>query len=160
MRKSSGPRARIIPDVVEEQRLVVLNRDDTIRSAIDAMALHLTGAVLIVDASQRLEGIFTERDAIMHVLTDGSDIEIASLHSVAIPAPRAVSPGSAPSEALRLMRQGQYRHLPIVDSDCVIGIVSMRDLYEFVLRSMDNDILKMADVLIRGTSKQRSCSNW
>jgi CBS domain-containing protein len=158
MRKSNGPRARIIPDVIREQRLVVLDRNDTIRAAIDAMARHVVDAVLTVDASQRPEGIFTERDVIMHVLADDVDIERTPLHSVATAAPRAVSPGTAPGEALHLMRQGQYRHLPIVDDDRVIGIVSMRDLYDFVLRSVDDDILKVADIFIRDAFKQRSYS--
>jgi CBS domain-containing protein len=155
MRTLSRQRARLIPDVIKKQAFLSLRRDHTIRSAIDAMAENAIGAVLIVDANERLEAILTQRDVTLHVVLHAMDIETTRLHGVAVPLPRAVSPDSTPREALRLMLQGQYTHLPVVDGGRVVGIVSMRDLYAFFLRSTDDDLLEVADLLLRGKDGSR-----
>lgn len=98
-------------------------------SVLDAARLmsdrHI-GAVLIVEEGC-LKGIFTERDALGRVMSAGQDPGKTSLCDVMTARPRAAVPEMTAVEALLTMRDGGFRHLPVVEDGQVKGIISMRD---------------------------------
>ena len=85
------------------------------------------GAVLVTDPERRLLGIFTGRDAIGRVLAEGKDPERTELAEVMTVDPRSVSPQRSAIDALRLMHDIGCRHVPIVEKDKVVGVVSRFD---------------------------------
>jgi CBS domain-containing protein len=85
------------------------------------------GAVLVTDVDRRLVGIFTGRDAVCRVLADGRNIATTTLAEVMTRDPDTIPPGRTAIEALRLMQDGGYRHLPVIDKGKVIGVVSRGD---------------------------------
>ena len=94
-----------------------------------AMATAEAGSALVMDAGS-LVGIFTERD-IMRALADSASADTARVAPVTAwmtPDPVTVSGDATVGEALDLMLSGGFRHLPVMDGDDVVGIVSMRDL--------------------------------
>jgi len=119
---------RVVPDVVGNQRLLELSPMATVRSAARAMRERHVGAVLVT-TDGRLEGIFTERDMVNRVVADGRDPDQTTLADVMTANPDAIAPTTTAIEALRLMNDGGYRHLPIVERGRVIGIVSRRDFH-------------------------------
>jgi CBS domain-containing protein len=95
--------------------------------------------VLIV-ADDLLVGIVTERDLTAKVLAASLDPDVTRLEAVMTPDPDVLAPGDTPSNALELMRDRGFRHLPIVDKDEIVGIVSIRDLYAATKRQLEEDI--------------------
>lgn len=98
----------------------------TVAEAATVMSTHQVGAALVLEAD-RLLGIFTERD-ILRALA--SDFDAAG-HHVAdwmTRDPVTASPGDDAADALATMLGRGFRHVPIVEHDAVVGIVSMRDV--------------------------------
>ncbi len=117
---------REMVEIVRNQRPVSMRPDTSVRAACDQMYAHRIGAVLVLSDTDRLLGIFTGRDAV-RVLAQGSDPAITLLRDVMTPNPDTLPARSTAIEALRLMRDGGFRHVPVVDGDRVIGIVSRGD---------------------------------
>ncbi|MBM3629344.1 MAG: CBS domain-containing protein [Alphaproteobacteria bacterium] len=115
-------------DIVRDQRPLALPRSASVRDACRAMRARHVGDVLVVDAAGTLAGIFTGRDAVCRVLAEGLDPAATTIADVMTRDPDAIAPGCDAVELLRRMRDGGYRHLPVVDGGRVVGIVSRGDL--------------------------------
>jgi CBS domain-containing protein len=99
----------------------------SVREACRVMAEHRCGSVLVVERD-RLLGIFTERDAVERVFARGLDPLLTLLAEVMTAEPDTIGPQHSVDEAIRRMDEFGYRHLPVVEQDQVLGVVSIRDL--------------------------------
>ncbi len=105
------------------------------------------GSLLIVDGTGRLVGIFTERDCLMEVVGKVSDLEGATVEQFMTRNPIRERPEASLAFALNLMSNGGFRHVPIVDQDDMpIGIISVKDVVEHIVRTM----LAAIDVAVEG----------
>jgi len=118
---------------------VIFDAADPVRDAVTAMRDLKTGCVLVC-ASGKLTGIFTERDVLTRVLA--ADIDTATpLGDVMSPNPVQVRLADNIREVVRLMHKGGYRHVPVVDDDgTVMGIASVRKLMEYLVDHFPNSI--------------------
>ena len=140
---------KIVPHVVHEQELAFAAPQLSVRDAAQLMARRRIGAVMIGDAD-RLLGIFTERDLAVKVVAAGLDPETTPLSQVMTPSPDTLAPDDTAHHALSMMRERGYRHLPVADGTRIVGMVSVRDLYDSVLDELENDI-RDRDAFIHGT---------
>ncbi len=130
---------RIVPDLVSNQTLASLPPSATVRDAARIMTERHIGAVLVA-VDGRLQGIFTERDVLARVVAVGLDPDDTVLGGVMTPNPDTVAPNDTALEALRKMSERGYRHLPVIDNDRLVGIVSIRDLYAAVNHELAEDL--------------------
>ncbi len=120
---------RIVPDIMEEGRdLLELPAAASVHDAACAMRDWSVGAVLITDEG-RLIGIFTERDMINRVVACDREPKTTPLAEVMTKDPSTISRKATALEALRLMEDGSYRHLPVVAGNRLVGIISRRDFF-------------------------------
>lgn len=112
--------------------------DTTVKDAIDVMAREHVGSALIM-SDGRLAGIFTERDAVSRVLAQGRDPATTPLSAVMTGKPLTVRPQATAMEALRVLRDGGFRHLPVVDEGILVGVVSLRDFVGAELAEMEHE---------------------
>lgn len=120
---------RIVPDItVEGRELLELPATASVYEAACAMRDWCVGAVLVTEAG-RLAGIFTKRDMIDRVVASQREPKATPLAEVMTENPSTVSPEARALEALRLMEDGGYRHLPVVAGSRIVGIVSRRDFF-------------------------------
>ncbi len=118
---------RTVRDIIEEGRdLLELPAGASVRDAAQAMRDWDVGAVLVTE-NGRLAGIFTERDLVNRVIACDRDPESTPLFEVMTRDPDTISPEATALEALRLMEDGGYRHVPVVAEGRLVGIVSGRD---------------------------------
>ncbi len=139
----------IVPDVIRAQKLVTLTREASVRQAAHLMAERGIGAIMVVEELQ-LVGIFTERDITARVVAAGLDPDVIKLGQVMTPDPDTLKPTATVRDALDLMKRHGYRHLPVVQGRKLVGIVSIRDLYNTVMDQLEADILLLAEGLIHG----------
>ena len=118
---------RVMGDIVRDQQPLVLKPETLIRDACQQMCKRRVGAVLVADKERRLLGIFTGRDAVCRVLAKALDPASATLADAMTKNPATMAPGRPAMEALLLMQDGGFRHIPIVDKGRVVGIVSRGD---------------------------------
>jgi CBS domain-containing protein len=102
------------------------------------MRKHNVGAVLIIE-DEALKGILTVNDMTYRVIAEGLDPDKTLLGEVMSPDPDTVSSDTTAIDALRLMQDGDYRHLPIVDSGRVLGLVSRRDFHGAEKARLDDE---------------------
>lgn len=140
---------RIVPDIVSGQELTTLTSDTPVRTAVAIMAERGISAVMIGEAG-RLAGIFTERDLVRRVVAADRDPATTSLAQVMTPDPDTLRPDDTAAEALQRMRAKGYRHLPVVDGETIVGMVSIRDLFAVVLEEVEDD-LRQRDMLLFDT---------
>lgn len=130
---------RTMSDIVRDQKPLMLAPSATVTEACRRMRERRVGAVLVTDGDRRLVGIFTGRDAVHRVLAEGRSAGRTRLADVMTPNPRTMPPGRTAIEALRLMEDARYRHLPIVEGDRVVGIVSRFDFNGLELDRLDEE---------------------
>jgi CBS domain-containing protein len=97
------------------------------------------GAVLVTEGDGKLVGIFTGRDAVARVLSQGKDPAETTLFEVMTANPETMTPDHNAVEALRLMQVCRCRHLPIVQKGKVVGIVSRGDFRGLELDRLDEE---------------------
>ena len=118
---------RHLSDMVQNKNPVTLPADATVQEACRRMANRHVGAVLAIDKRHHLVGIFTGRDAVTRVLADGRDGAKTRLADVMTAAPSTRAPGMIAIDALHLMQDGGFRHVPVVDQDRIVSVVSRGD---------------------------------
>lgn len=97
----------------------------TVQQACQCMCERRTGSVLVVDKQQRLIGIFTGRDAV-RTLAEGGNAEV-TLAQVMTPNPITIDPERHAIDALRAMNDHGFCHLPVVEGERILGVVSRSD---------------------------------
>lgn len=130
---------RKMSDIVRNQDPVTLPASATIREACRSMRDRRVGAILVTEGDRRLVGIFTGRDAVHRVLAEGKSAARTTLAEVMTRDPDTMPTGKTAIEALRLMEDGRYRHLPIVENDKVVGVVSRFDFSGVELDRLDEE---------------------
>lgn len=121
------PTNRPMQEVILRRTPVTLPPEATVQEACREMRNHRIGAVLVTDAAGHLMGIFTGRDAICRMLAEGRDPSRTRLAEVMTSCPECLGPQVTAIEALRLMRDGGFRHVPVVEGDRLVGVVSRGD---------------------------------
>ena len=110
----------------------------SITTVVDAARLMKrtnVGALLVVD-HDRLIGIFTERDALFRLVAEGLEPHSTRLADVMTPRPQTIHPDEPFVRALRMMHEGKFRHLPVVEFERPLGVVSVRD-------ALDEDLYEL-----------------
>src|SRR3954469_23476225 len=100
----------------------------TVRSAAGTMTRVNCGSVLVIEPPDQMLGILTERDLMTRVLAKGVDPEKTRVRDVMTPKPICVHPETPVSEAVVIMIERGFRHLPVVTQERrILGVFSVRD---------------------------------
>jgi CBS domain-containing protein len=109
--------------------------------AIKFMAEKNIGALPVVSGG-RLTGIFTERDYARKVALHGKTSRTTTVFEILEPC-STVSPEDSVEDCMRLMTEQRVRHLPVLEGNRVIGIVSIGDLVNWIISTQDAVIEQM-----------------
>jgi CBS domain-containing protein len=126
---------RRMDEIIRHQRPVTMPAAASVRDASKAMLQHKVGAILVTDAKGGLAGIFTGRD-LVRIVAGGKDPAETTLRSAMTARPHTMPPGQHAIDALRVMRDGGFRHIPIVENGDIVGVVSRGDF-----RGLEHDRL-------------------
>jgi len=118
---------RQLSDIVCNQHPLVMRETATVKAACEEMSACRAGSVLVTDPKGALAGIFTGRDAVCNVLAKGKSAARTTLKQVMTPNPVTMSPDKTAIDALRLMWDGGFRHVPLVSDGKIVGVVSRGD---------------------------------
>jgi CBS domain-containing protein len=130
---------RQLSDVILEQTPLTLPPTATVQAACQQMRDRRAGSVLVCDDTGRLLGIFTGRDAVCRVLAAGRSADETRLAEVMTVNPASMSPEQSAIDAMRLMWDGGFRHVPLVKGGVVVGVVSRGDFKGYELQRHDTE---------------------
>ena len=105
---------------------LMIPANSTVTEAARRMREANTGAALVLEGT-RLAGIFTERDALFRVLALARNPLDTLVTDVMTRDPQTIHPDKPFDEALRMMHEGRYRNVPVVEDGRPLGMVSVRD---------------------------------
>ena len=140
---------RSIRLIIADQELVTAPETITVSAAAQLMKQKEVGAVMVVEEGM-LVGVFTERDALFRVLAEGRDAGTTRLADVMTRNPSTIHPDRPFPEALHIMYEGGFRHVPVVEDGRPVGMVSARDalgpelkdfVYELLRKEQGQDVL-------------------
>jgi CBS domain-containing protein len=120
-----------IRDVMTKQ-LVTVEPSSSVAASVTVMGIQGVGAVLVI-GDGRLEGIFTERDLVRALSHDIGAASEPVAHWMT-PNPVTVGPEVTAEQALEIMLTRHFRHLPVMEGESLVGVVSIRDLLRAALR--------------------------
>ena len=100
-------------------------------TAARRMSDRNVGTLVVANARNEPVGMLTDRDLTVRVLARGRDPDATTVNSVMTPDPEAVTEGTPIEDALRVMRKGPYRRIPVVDeTGRLAGVLSLDDILE------------------------------
>ena len=110
-----------------QRAIYTVSPDDTIRRALEVMALHNIGALLVLN-EQKLVGIFSERDYARKVVLKGKSSNDAKVSEVMTSKLITIDTKHSIDQCMQIMTDNHIRHLPIVNDSQVMGLISIGDV--------------------------------
>jgi CBS domain-containing protein len=132
----------LIRDVIRDREPYSVKATASVMEAAEFMAQRKIGAVCVLDEEGKLIGVFSERDLLNRVVVPRHDAAAMQLGEVTSPVRAVIRCDETPHQALERMELIGTRHLPVVDGEKWVGMLSMRDLLRVEL-SEQGDELKL-----------------
>jgi len=123
----------------------------TIAEVAKILAEHRIGAVLVVDDANHLLGIVSERDIVRCLAANGGgglDLTAGQLMTKAL---QFAHPATTEAEAMEMMTEGRFRHLPVVDGGDLVGLVSIGDVVKSIITQREHEVESLV-AYVHGTS--------
>lgn len=113
--------------------------ETTVYDAIEMMAAKNVGALLVIEGD-RLTGIISERDYTRKVILRGKASKQTQVREILSEGVRHIRPDQTVEEGLRMMTEHRIRHLPVVENDKILGVVSIGDLVNWIISAQTSTI--------------------
>ena len=120
-------------------RVVTLAGDTKVSAAIETLARERIGAVVILDAQERIAGVFSERDCVRAIAEEGAEALARPISDLMTRKVVSCSEEDTLDHVLELMTQGRFRHLPVVAEERLRGIISIGDVVKMKIASSEQE---------------------
>jgi CBS domain-containing protein len=130
---------RTVFQSISQRHVLSVSPTATVHAAASVMTRANCGSVLIVDISGKLLGIVTERDLMTKVLARSMDPQTTTMTEIMTRNPYCVTPDTKVTDAVLMMIERGFRHLPIVSHDNkILGVFSSRDAMPQEMQAAEN----------------------
>mgnify|MGYP001069872236 FL=1 len=116
--------------------------DDSVYSALQLLAHHEVGALVVMDGG-RLVGIVSERDYTRKIALQGRSSKDTTVAEIMTAQVLTVAPGTGTRACMALMSEKKVRHLPVVDTGTVLGMISIRDIMDDIIADHERTIAQL-----------------
>ena len=119
--------------------VVSIGPDAPVIDAVRRMAEHGIGALLVMEGP-RLAGILSERDYARKVVLQGRSSKDTPVRDIMTAEVISVAPGDSAEHCMQLVTDSRIRHLPVIEDDRVVGVVSIGDLVKAVIEEQRQEL--------------------
>ena len=138
---------RKILDEKAEAKILTIPANATVFAALQVMREGNTGAVLVTEG-EKIVGIFTERDYAREGEVKGRSAKDTLVSEVMTSQMVLIKPETTLEECAELMGKYHVRHLPVLEQDRVVGVVSIRRLAEGLLQQQKGTIVELENYIL------------
>ncbi len=139
----------LVRHVIRDREPYSMKTSATVQDAAEFMAARNVGAVCVVDESGKLVGVFSERDVLRRVVILRLDPTSVTVGEVTSELRAVITCDETPHQALERMELIGTRHLPVVDGERWVGMLSMRDLMRVELSEQGDEIKLLHEYIER-----------
>ncbi len=130
-----------------EDKSYTLANTETVLKALEVMAEADISAVMVTEEDQII-GIFTERDYVRRCELKGRSTKTTLLKEIMTQDLMTVTPDTSIDQCMALMQQYTIRHLPVIEDNVMVGMVSMRDVVNMVLSNRESTIKGLENYIL------------
>lgn len=135
-----------ISDVLKDKnhRLVTVAANASIAEAVAPMQDERVGALIVRTGNGRLIGVLSERDVVLGLRTHGAVLLGMPVENVMTLGGPTASPADGITETIKVMTERHARHLPVIENDIVVGLISIGDItkYRLAEKTEENNVLQ------------------
>lgn len=106
--------------------------DDSVFTALELLARYEVGALMVMDGG-RLVGVLSERDYTRKIALLGRNSKTTLVADIMTRNVFKVAPTTSATDCMALMGEKKFRHLPVMDGDTVLGMISIRDIMNDII---------------------------
>ncbi|EGG20665.1 hypothetical protein DFA_00526 [Cavenderia fasciculata] len=127
--------------------IIRVRENDTVLTAIKQMHTNKVGAVIVVDSQNKMTGIFSERDYLNSLAVRDLKSKDTYVKDVMTTPVVTVRLDTSTAKCMKIMSQRRFRHLPVIDGDKLVGIVSIGDIVKHIISDQRTEITHLRQVL-------------
>ena len=116
-----------------------INPDATVFEAVQLMSDKNIGALLVIE-KEKLVGIISERDYTRNIVLKGKSSKQTAVKEIISRNVIHVTPAHSVEDCLRLMTDHRVRHLPVLDGENIVGVISIGDLVNWIISAQTSTI--------------------
>ncbi|MDF2994954.1 MAG: putative signal transduction protein with domain [Xanthobacteraceae bacterium] len=128
--------------------VLTIRPESSLREAVQMLAEHRIGAVVVTDAAGQVVGILSERDVVRVIGKDGPGRLDDPITTVMTAKVITANGTETVPEVMELMTGGRFRHIPVVDHGRLVGIISIGDVVKHRVAEMERESQTMREYIM------------
>lgn len=108
--------------------VITASKDASVKDVVDLLTKYKIGAIVVTDGSGTVCGIISERDIVRDIGRHGREILDMPVSKCMTSKVISASPMDTIDKAMEIMTTGRFRHLPVMDADALVGLISIGDV--------------------------------
>ncbi|MEM0928899.1 MAG: CBS domain-containing protein [Pseudomonadota bacterium] len=128
--------------------IISVKPDDGLQLVVDLLREKRIGAVVVLSESGDLEGILSERDIVRKLSETPGQVLAQNVSALMTRKVQVCSPSDSLIAVLRLMTEGRFRHMPVMDGGKLVGMVTIGDVVNFRLRELEHEAVQLKQMIV------------
>ena len=134
---------------------ITIAPDANVTELLRLLAEHRIGAVIVSADGTHIDGIVSERDVVRAMAADPDagttgGVRPKPVSAIMTAEVRTLGPDDTVDDAMQIMTSSRIRHLPVLDGDALVGIVSIGDVVKSRLAALEDERAALVDYVTRG----------
>ncbi len=128
--------------------IISIGRDASLSEAVQVLAEKRIGALVVTEADGSLCGILSERDIVRKLAATPGQTLPQKVEDNMTKDVKTCAPGDTMVSVLRVMTEGRFRHMPIVDGGQLKGMLTIGDVIQFRLNELEHESLQLKQMIV------------